>query len=688
MTFLLLPLLLTTALAATCPQVISEGCPPSTNCTSTVCGTSARCLAWENQTQTAVNCCSYLCSGAAAPTCFAKWFDNIGNALNCDPCAGANCQNRTSVEASCTAQYGANGYNLIQPDPSVRRCCFTCTQKPFSCPTQISERCPPSASCASSVCSNNARCPAWENQPSITPNCCSYACGNGTTGGNSTTCFAKWFDKSGNALNCDPCAGASCANRTTIEANCAAQYGANGYTIVQPDSSVRRCCLTCTQKPFSCPTQISESCPPSSSCASSVCSANARCPAWENQPSITPNCCSYACSSSGTSGGTNSTCFAKWFDKSGNALNCDPCAGASCANRTTIEANCAAQYGANGYTIVQPDSSVRRCCLTCTQKAFSCPTQISEGCPPSSSCGSSVCSANARCLAWENQTFTPNCCSYQCSGAAAPTCFAKWFDKSGNALNCDPCAGATGTCTNRTAVEANCATDYGVDGYDLVLPDPSVRRCCYTCTQKPVTSTCPKVISEGCAPSATCAASVCSNNARCPAWENDPSTTPNCCSYTCGTSSNSTCFAKWFDKIGNALNCDRCAGALCDDRTTVEKACTARYGANGYKLIAPDSSIPRCCFKCEQVVDDSTTAAVTGGEEQTTTAATGDIPDTTGGDFSTSGASTTTTTRSSDEEKSGASAISDDDKTDATGANAIGVSATAIVIVIASIMMN
>jgi hypothetical protein len=346
-----------------------------------------------------------------------------------------------------------------------------------TCPTVISEGCPPSATCTS-VCAG-ARCLAWENS-TIVPRCCSYACSG-------TGCFAKWFDATGNALNCDPCAGALCANRAAIEANCATQFGADGFELVpaDPAATPRRCCVTCKQKaatPATCPTVISEGCPPSATCTSAC--TGARCLAWENQTSIVPRCCSYACSGTG--------CFAKWFDATGNALNCDPCAGALCANRTAIEANCATQFGADGFELVpaDPAATPRRCCVTCKQKAATpatCPTVISEGCPPSATC-TSACTG-ARCLAWENQTsIVPRCCSYACSGTGTG-CFAKWFDATGNALNCDPCAGAL--CANRTAIEANCATQFGADGFELVPADPAAtpRRCCVTCKQKEVTVT-------------------------------------------------------------------------------------------------------------------------------------------------------------------------------------------------------
>ena len=226
-----------------------------------------------------------------------------------------------------------------------------------TCPTVISEGCPPSATCTS-VCAG-ARCLAWENS-TIVPRCCSYACSG-------TGCFAKWFDATGNALNCDPCAGALCANRAAIEANCATQFGADGFELVpaDPAATPRRCCVTCKQKaatPATCPTVISEGCPPSATCTSAC--TGARCLAWENQTSIVPRCCSYACSGTGTG------CFAKWFDATGNALNCDPCAGALCANRTAIEANCATQFGADGFELVpaDPAATPRRCCVTCKQK--------------------------------------------------------------------------------------------------------------------------------------------------------------------------------------------------------------------------------------------------------------------------------------------------------------------------------
>jgi hypothetical protein len=573
LTWIVISLLCACAMAA-CPTQISEGCPPNANCSASVCGPTASCPAWQNQTQT--NCCSYLCgTGTAAPaTCFAKWFDNVGNALNCDVCAGAQCQNRTQIEAACASQYGQFGYDLIQPNSTARRCCLTCQPKPWTCPTIISEGCPPSANCSSTVCGSGAKCPAWDGQRLT--HCCPYSCTSG--------CFAKWFDNSANALNCDPCAGASCQNRTQIEAACASQYGANGYDLIQPDSNARRCCLTCQAKPrgFTCPTQISEGCPPSSSCASNVCNANnATCAAWQGQ--TTTNCCAYSCANG---------CFAKWFDNSSNALNCDPCAGAQCQNRTQIEAGCAADYGANGYDLIQPDSSKRRCCLTCQAKprGFTCPTQISEGCPPSSSCASNVCKANATCAAWQGQT-TTNCCAYSCANG----CFAKWFDNSSNALNCDPCAGAS--CQNRTQIEAACASQYGANGYELIQPDSSKRRCCLTCQAKSRVFTCPTQIAENCPPSSSCASNVCNaNNATCAAWQGQ--TTTNCCAYSCANG----CFAKWFDNSSNALNCDVCAGAQCQNRTQIEAGCAADYGANGYDLIQPDSSKRRCCLTCQAKV--------------------------------------------------------------------------------------
>jgi hypothetical protein len=103
-----------------CPTLIAEGCPPSSNCSTAVCGPTSSCPAWDGQRAT--NCCAYACNGQ----CLGKWFDNSSNVLNCDVCAGAACQNRTQIEAGCITQFGAGKYQLLQPDSSKRRCCFTC----------------------------------------------------------------------------------------------------------------------------------------------------------------------------------------------------------------------------------------------------------------------------------------------------------------------------------------------------------------------------------------------------------------------------------------------------------------------------------------------------------------------------------------------------------------------------------
>jgi hypothetical protein len=571
---LVISLLCAYAMAA-CPTQISEGCPPNANCSSSVCGPTASCPAWQNQTTT--NCCSYLCgSGTTAPArCFAKWFDNIGNALNCDPCAGALCQNRTQIEADCARQYGANGYDLVQPDSNARRCCLTCKAKPFSCPTVIAEKCSPATNCTNAVCGNSTSCPAWDGQRET--HCCPYQCQTG--------CFGKWFDNVGNALNCDPCAGAACQNRTQIEADCARQFGANGYDLIQPDSSKRRCCLTCQAKapaPFSCPTVIAENCPPASNCTSKVCT-NTTCPAWDGQRAT--NCCAYSC---------NGQCYSKWFDNASNALNCDVCAGAQCQNRTQIEAQCTAQYGAGLYELIQPDSSKRRCCLTCQAKPFTCPTVISENCPPSSNCTTAACPTGASCPAWDGQRAT-NCCSYSCNGK----CFGKWFDNVGNALNCDVCAGAQ--CQNRTQIEAGCAAQYGQNGYDLIQPDASKNRCCVTCQAK--VFSCPTLIAEGCPPSSNCSTAVCGPTSSCPAWDGQRAT--NCCAYAC----NGQCLGKWFDNSSNVLNCDVCAGAACQNRTQIEAGCITQFGAGKYQLLQPDSSKRRCCFTCVALNVDITSSS-------------------------------------------------------------------------------